>query len=77
MILNDLYSIVLVADIYDDLDIQLDEIGLVCECLGGGKIYHDPVDLTLEISGESEVKILTKLLNILIFIRVYMYVHWR
>ena len=46
------------ADIYDELDAQLEECGLVCECLGGGKIQLGASNTTLEVFGKSEVCIL-------------------
>ncbi|ELU15976.1 hypothetical protein CAPTEDRAFT_152595 [Capitella teleta] len=42
------------SDIYDELDSQLEEYGLVCECLGGGKILHDPNQKRIEVFGKSQ-----------------------
>ncbi|KAK2156443.1 hypothetical protein LSH36_213g03039 [Paralvinella palmiformis] len=42
------------SDIYDELDTQLEEYGLVCECLGGGKIYHDSSSKEIEVYGKSQ-----------------------
>jgi phosphohistidine phosphatase len=40
--------------IYDDLDAELEALGLSCECLGGGKIEHNPVDKTIVVFGMSQ-----------------------
>ena len=45
----------LAADIYDDLDALLEDHGLVCECLGGGKITHNSAESLIEVSGKSQV----------------------
>jgi len=42
------------SDIYDELDSQLEEYGLVCECLGGGKIKHDASEKSVEVYGQSQ-----------------------
>lgn len=44
------------ADIYDELDSQLEEYGLVCECLGGGKILHEASQKRIEVFGKSQVR---------------------
>ena len=44
------------ADIYDELDAQLEEHGLVCECLGGGKITHNADEKMIEVGGKSQVR---------------------
>ena len=43
------------ADIYDEVDTQLEEHGLVCECVGGGKILHNLTQTTIEVFGKSQV----------------------
>ena len=43
------------ADIYDEVDATLEEYGIVCECVGGGIISHDPASKTLEVYGRSQV----------------------
>jgi len=43
------------AGIYDELDAQLESLGLTCECLGGGKIEHNPQEKTITIFGTSQV----------------------
>ena len=45
------------ADLYDDLDGQLEEQGLMCECLGGGKIFHDSTKKEIEVMGQSQVTV--------------------
>lgn len=42
------------ADIYDDVDSQLEEVGIVCECHGGGMIYHDSQRQHIEVYGKSQ-----------------------
>jgi len=43
------------AGIYDELDAQLESLGLTCECLGGGKIEHNPQEKTITVFGTSQV----------------------
>ena len=43
------------ADIYDHLDSFLEDIGLTCECLGGGKIEHNSEAKTISVFGLSQV----------------------
>jgi len=62
-----LFSTIL-ADIYDELDTQLEEYGLVCECLGGGKIYHDSSSKEIEVYGKSQVGLVNLLFNFLLLI---------
>ena len=45
----------IVADIFDEVDAQLEEYGIVCECVGGGTILHDPEQKSLQIFGRSQV----------------------
>jgi phosphohistidine phosphatase len=42
------------SDIYDECDLQLEELGLMCQCVGGGKIIHDAAKKTLEVYGKSQ-----------------------
>ncbi|XP_005096269.1 14 kDa phosphohistidine phosphatase [Aplysia californica] len=42
------------ADIYDHLDAFLEEVGVTCECVGGGKMEHDPVGKTISVFGYSQ-----------------------
>ncbi|KAK3798969.1 hypothetical protein RRG08_009163 [Elysia crispata] len=42
------------ADIYDHLDSSLEDIGLTCECLGGGKIEHNAEAKTINVFGLSQ-----------------------
>ncbi|XP_046576376.1 14 kDa phosphohistidine phosphatase-like [Haliotis rubra] len=42
------------ADIYDVLDAKLESEGIMCECVGGGKIEHDPDAKTIRIFGKSQ-----------------------
>lgn len=51
------YCLSLPADIYDHLDAFLEEIGVTCECVGGGKIDHDSVAKTISVFGHSQVRI--------------------
>ncbi len=50
------YCIVFTADIFDEVDAQLEEYGIACECVGGGTILHDPQQKSLQIFGRSQVK---------------------
>ena len=43
------------ADIYDELDGQLEAQGVMCECLGGGKIQHNSSNKEIAVSGQSQV----------------------
>ena len=43
------------ANIYDELDAQLEALGVVCECVGGGKITHNAEEKTIEVGGKSQV----------------------
>jgi len=43
------------AGIYDELDAHLESLGLTCECLGGGKIEHNPHEKSIIIFGTSQV----------------------
>jgi len=43
------------AGIYDELDAQLESLGLACECLGGGKIEHNPQEKSITVLGTSQV----------------------
>lgn len=42
------------ADIYDHLDSFLEDIGVTCECLGGGKIEHNPETKSIRVFGLSQ-----------------------
>lgn len=42
------------SDLYDDIDLQMEEYGLICECLGGGRIFHDAKRQTIEVFGKSQ-----------------------
>ncbi|XP_025105067.1 14 kDa phosphohistidine phosphatase-like isoform X4 [Pomacea canaliculata] len=42
------------ADIYDYLDANLEAEGISCECVGGGKITHDPENKSITIFGKSQ-----------------------
>ena len=43
------------AGIYDVLDAQLEAMGLSSECLGGGKIEHNPAEKSIVVFGASQV----------------------
>ena len=38
------------------MDAHLESIGLTCECLGGGKIEHNPQEKSITIFGTSQVR---------------------
>jgi phosphohistidine phosphatase len=42
------------AGIYDDIETRLTDTGISCECIGGGKIDHDPVQKTIIVYGLSQ-----------------------
>jgi len=42
------------AGIYDELDAQLENSGVSCQCLGGGKIDHSPDHKTIVVFGLSQ-----------------------
>jgi len=37
------------------LDAHLESVGLACECLGGGKIEHNPQEKSITVFGTSQV----------------------
>lgn len=43
------------ADIYDMVVGQIEEKGLDCEVLGGGRIEHEPAKKSIKIYGYSQV----------------------
>lgn len=42
------------ADVYDEVCPDIEGKGLDCECVGGGRIEHDPVKKKLQIYGYSQ-----------------------
>ena len=52
------------ADIFDEIAPAIEEAGLDCECVGGGRILHDSGKRKLEIFGYSQVSSRKKYLNI-------------
>lgn len=42
------------SGIYDDLEAQLEGTGVSVECLGGGKIEHDPATKSINVFGMSQ-----------------------
>ncbi|XP_052789719.1 14 kDa phosphohistidine phosphatase-like isoform X2 [Mya arenaria] len=42
------------ADIYDEIAPSIEERGLDCECIGGGRISHEPNKKKIEIFGYSQ-----------------------
>ncbi|KAL5005974.1 hypothetical protein ScPMuIL_017132 [Solemya velum] len=42
------------SDIYDALDAVLETEGITCECVGGGKIHHDPETKSINVFGKSQ-----------------------
>lgn len=45
------------GDIYDKIQEELAGAGLDTECLGGGRILHDPAKKTIEVFGYSQVSL--------------------
>lgn len=43
------------AGIYDELDAQVEGTGVSIECLGGGKIDHNPAEKSITVFGLSQV----------------------
>ncbi|TSW21795.1 14 kDa phosphohistidine phosphatase [Bagarius yarrelli] len=41
--------------IFEKLSLEMDTLGLECNCLGGGKIEHDSAKKKLRVFGESTV----------------------
>lgn len=52
------------ADIFDEVTPDIEDAGLDCECLGGGRIHHDASKKKIEIFGYSQVSSVQKNLNI-------------
>ena len=46
------------ADIYDDVVPEIENAGLDCECMGGGRIEHDSSKKKLSIYGHSQVNLI-------------------
>ncbi|XP_037080794.1 LOW QUALITY PROTEIN: 14 kDa phosphohistidine phosphatase-like [Pollicipes pollicipes] len=42
------------ADIFEKLEAQIAGLGLSCECVGGGRIVHQPDQRKLEVFGYSQ-----------------------
>lgn len=42
------------ADIFEEIAPAIEDVGLDCECLGGGRIIHDPGKKKIEIFGYSQ-----------------------
>jgi len=58
LMLLTLFCVCVSAGIFDELSGQLEENGLTCECLGGGKIEHNPQQKTIIVFGLSQVRFL-------------------
>ncbi|XP_013784320.1 14 kDa phosphohistidine phosphatase-like [Limulus polyphemus] len=42
------------GDIYDEVSPELSKLGLVCECVGGGRIIHVPEQKKVHVFGYSQ-----------------------
>ena len=42
------------ADIYDEIAPSIEKNGLDCECVGGGRILHNPQEKKIEVYGYSQ-----------------------
>ena len=42
------------GDIYDRIAPKIEKLGPKCECVGGGRIFHDAEKKTIEIYGYSQ-----------------------
>jgi len=50
------YFIYVPADIFDEVDEQIKKhAGLQADCVGGGRIEHDPDEKTIKVYGYSQV----------------------
>lgn len=47
-------ALFVLADVYDEVCPDIEGKGLDCECVGGGRIEHDPVKKKLQIYGYSQ-----------------------
>lgn len=45
------------GDIYEETTPDIEKLGLECECVGGGRIKHDPSGKTIHVYGYSQVSI--------------------
>lgn len=44
------------ADVYDKVQEEMTLLGLDTECLGGGRILHEPAKKSIEVFGYSQVQ---------------------
>jgi len=42
------------SDIYEQVDGKIHKLGLACECVGGGRIFHDPNKKSILVYGYSQ-----------------------
>ncbi|XP_013388841.1 14 kDa phosphohistidine phosphatase [Lingula anatina] len=42
------------ADIYDEVEPSIEGLGLDCECVGGGRMIHDPDKKSIQVFGYSQ-----------------------
>lgn len=49
------FYIFITGDIFDEVAPDIEEAGLDCECLGGGRINHEAGKKKIEIFGYSQV----------------------
>lgn len=50
-----LYLYKLKADIYEEVSTSLEGLGLDTECIGGGRIEHNPNEKKIKVYGYSQV----------------------
>lgn len=43
------------GDIYEVTTPDIENLGLECECVGGGRIKHNPAEKTIHVYGYSQV----------------------
>lgn len=54
-------SLFLTADIYDKVSEDLSKDGFDTQCLGGGRILHDPAKGSIKVYGYSQVSFVSAL----------------
>ena len=53
--LSNVTSVLISDHIFEKVSPAMESLGLMCQCLGGGKIEHNSTDRKLRVFGESTV----------------------
>ena len=61
-----LFVLYFLADIFDETAPAIEDAGLDCECVGGGRILHDSGKRKIEIYGHSQVSFSYNLQDLLL-----------